>query len=202
WAPPNSWNDLKDPKYKGILVVPPLNGTYGLEAVLMFAKLNGGGEADINPGFQVMKDQVGPNVLVYEASPGKMSELFQSGQVVIAVWGSGRVRSLADTGFPVDFVYPKEGVLPLLTSACAIRKPNPSPLAQALIEYLLTPGVQKLMAVKYGYGPVNKAVQIAPDQAGMMPIGPRAETLVPVDWTVVNAHREAWEKRWDREIER
>ncbi len=24
WAPPTSWNDLKDPKYKGQLVIPPI----------------------------------------------------------------------------------------------------------------------------------------------------------------------------------
>ena len=202
WAPPTSWNDLKDPKYKGLLVVPPLNNTYGLETLLMLARLNGGGATNIDPGFKVMATEVGPNVLVYEPSPGKMTELFQSGQAVIAVWGSARVQSFAQTGFPVDFVYPKEGAMPLLTTACAIQKPNPSPLAEALIGYLLTPDVQKLLALKYGYGPVNKGVQISPQDAGTMPVGPRAEALVPVDWAVVNARREEWEKRWNREIER
>jgi len=202
WAPPTSWNDLKDPKYKGLLVIPPLNNTYGLETLLMLAKLNGGGEKNIDPGFKVMTTEVGPNVLVYEPSPGKMTELFQSGQAVIAVWGSARVKSFAETGFPVDFVYPKEGALPLFTTACAIQKPKPSPLAEPLINYLLTPDVQKLLAQKYGYAPVNKTVQIPPQDAGMMPIGTRAETLVSVDWDVINAQREGWEKRWSREVER
>ncbi|MFX7148544.1 ABC transporter substrate-binding protein, partial [Acinetobacter baumannii] len=30
WAPPTSWNDLKDPKYAKQLVIPPINNTYGL----------------------------------------------------------------------------------------------------------------------------------------------------------------------------
>ena len=29
WAPPTSWNDLKDPKYGKQLVIPPINNTYG-----------------------------------------------------------------------------------------------------------------------------------------------------------------------------
>ena len=159
WPAPSSWNDLKDPKYKGLLVIPPLNNTYGLETLLMFAQLNGGGANNIDPGFKIMTNEVGPNVLVYEPSPGKMTELFQSGQAVIAVWGSARVQSFAQTGFPVEFVYPKEGALPLLTTACAIQKQNPSPLAEELIKHLLTPDVQKLLALKYGYGPVNKQVR-------------------------------------------
>ena len=107
WAPPTSWNDLKDTKYAKQLVIPPINNTYGLEALVMLSKMNGGGETNVDSGFKIFKDEINPNVLAYEPSPGKMTELFQSGQAVIAVWGTGRVQSFANTGFPVDFVYPE-----------------------------------------------------------------------------------------------
>src|SRR5690348_1240286 len=134
WAPPASWNDLADPKYKQLLVIPPINNTYGLHTLIMEARLHGGGEKNIDPGFKVMKEKVNPNVLAYEPSPGKMTELFESGQAEIAVWGSGRVKAFADTGFPVDFVYPKEGAVTLLSSVCPIAKPQASPLAQDFIQ--------------------------------------------------------------------
>lgn len=85
WAIPTSWNELKDPKFKKLFVMPPINNTYGLYTLIQFAKMNGGGEKAIEPGFKVMKEEVNPNVLVYEPSPGKMTELFQSGQAAIAV---------------------------------------------------------------------------------------------------------------------
>ena len=107
WAAPTSWEALADPKFKKLVVIPPLNNTYGLHAVVQFARAGGGGEKNIDPGFKAFKDKIGPNVLVYEPSPGKMTELFQSGQAVIGVWGTGRVKSFADTGFPVGFAYPK-----------------------------------------------------------------------------------------------
>jgi putative spermidine/putrescine transport system ATP-binding protein len=59
WPAPTSWNDLEDPKYKGKLVIPPLNNTYGLHALVEFAKLGGGGEKNIEPGFKAFQDQVG-----------------------------------------------------------------------------------------------------------------------------------------------
>lgn len=152
WAPPTSWNDLKDPKYQKQLVVPPINNTYGLEALLMLAKMNGGSEANVDAGFKIFKNDINPNVLAYEPSPGKMTELFQSGQAVIAVWGSGRVQSFANTGFPVDFVYPKEGAATLLTTACPIAKPNASPLASSFVKVLLDPKIQLVMLKDYGYG--------------------------------------------------
>ncbi len=106
---PTSWNDLADPKFKKKVVVPPLNNTYGLHTVVMYARLGGGGEKNIDPGFATMKDKVGPNVLVYEPNPGKMTELFQSGQAVIAVWGSGRVKALRGHGLPGRVRVPEGG---------------------------------------------------------------------------------------------
>src|SRR4051812_12740486 len=56
WAAPTSWDDLKDPKFKQLIVIPPINNTYGLYTLLMFAKMNGGGEKAIEPGFKIMKE--------------------------------------------------------------------------------------------------------------------------------------------------
>jgi putative spermidine/putrescine transport system substrate-binding protein len=202
WAAPASWNDLKDSKYKKTIVIPPINNTYGLYTLMMFARLNGGGEKDIEPGFKVMKADVNPNVLAYEPSPGKMTELFESGQGLLAVWGSGRVQSFANTGFPVDFVHPKEGAVTLLASACPIAKANASPLASQFIEAMLQPKLQLILLKDYGYGPVNKKVDVPPELAKMAPVGEKAAKLINPDWDTINAHRDEWTKRWNREVER
>jgi putative spermidine/putrescine transport system substrate-binding protein len=201
-APPASWNDLKDARYKGKLVIPPLNNTYGLQTVIMYARLNGGGEKNIDPGFKVMKTEVGPNVLAYEPQPGKMTELFQSGQAVIAVWGSGRVKAFQDTGFPAEFVYPNEGAMALGISACAVAKPNASPLAQEFIAFLLQPDTQVVLAKGSGAGPVNKKAVLPADLQRGLPYGEAVGKLLTVDWDTVNANRTAWNNRWTREIER
>ena len=104
--------------------------------------MNGGGEKNIEPGFKVMKADINPNVLVYEPSPGKMTELFQSGQGQIAVWGTGRVQAFANTGFPVDFIYPKEGAPILLASACPVAKATVNPLVNEFIKVMVSAPVQ------------------------------------------------------------
>jgi putative spermidine/putrescine transport system substrate-binding protein len=202
WAPPTSWNDLADPKYKKLLVIPPINNTYGLYTLMMFARMNGGGEKNIEPGFKTMIEKINPNVLVYEPSPGKMTELFQSGQAVIAVWGTGRVQSFANTGFPVDFVYPKEGTVTLLASACPVEKPNASPIASDFIKMMIEPALQLVLLKDYGYGPVNNKVAVPADLGKMAPIGERAKLLVNPDWDAINPKRDEWTKRWNRQVER
>ncbi|SDL60115.1 ABC transporter substrate-binding protein [Paracoccus chinensis] len=202
WEPPTSWNDLKDPRYKGMIVIPPINNTYGLYTLVQFARMNGGSEKDIEPGFATMIDEVNANVLAYEPSPGKMTELFQSGQAVLGVWGSSRVQALADTGFPAAFVYPEEGAVTLLASACPVAKEGASPLASAFVNALLDPEVQSTMAVEYGYGPVHKQVEVPEEMKATMPTGERIAEMYNSDWVTINQNREDWTKRWNREVER
>jgi putative spermidine/putrescine transport system substrate-binding protein len=202
WATPTSWNDLKDPKFKKQLVIPPINNTYGLYTLMMYARMNGGGEKNIDPGFKVMKEQINPNVLAYEPSPGKMTELFQSGQGTIAVWGTGRVQAFANTGFPVDFIYPKEGAPILLASACVVAKGSVNPLAHEMIKTLVSAPVQTGMAKEMGNGPVNTKVDVAMPELKMAPVGERAKLVIAPDWDTINQHRDEWTKRWNREVER
>ncbi len=200
WAAPTSWNDLKDPKYKGKVVMPPLNNGYGLLTLIMLAKIGGGGEKNIDPGFKVMADSVGPNILAYEPSPAKLAEMFQTGQAIIGVWGSSRVQALAETGVPVDFVYPKEGAPAVMTAICPVAKKVISPKAHAFIKMMLQPATQQILAEDAGFAPVNALTKIS--KVGMMPVGDAARLLLAVDWESINPVRDEWNKRWVREIER
>ncbi len=202
WPAPTSWADLKDKKYAKKMVIPPINNTYGLHALIAVAQLGGGGESNIEPGFKSFKDEINPNVLAYEPSPAKMTELFQSGQAVIGVWGSGRVKAFADTGFPVEFVYPKEGGFALGVAACAVDGAKNTAEANAFIQFMLSPAAQKVLATGAGFGPANTTVQLTPAEQRGLPYGDQVKGLKAVDWDLVNAKREDWTKRWTREIER
>lgn len=46
---PDSWQVLTDKRLKGKLGVPPITNTYGLHTLVMLARLNGGGEKNIDP---------------------------------------------------------------------------------------------------------------------------------------------------------
>jgi putative spermidine/putrescine transport system substrate-binding protein len=203
WAPPSSWMDLADAKFRGLVSIPPISNTYGLHTLVMMARLHGGGEADIDPGFTAMVEKVAPNVLVFEPSSGKMSELFQSGEIALSIWGSGRVKSLADTGFPAAFGYPEEGAVALMVGVCPIVDSDVPEEAQAFIQYVLSPEVQARLAETMGFGPTNSKTELAPEIAEGLPYGPEnIAKLVAVDWDTINPKREEWTQRWAREVER
>lgn len=202
WPAPTSWADLKDPKFRKKLVIPPINNTYGLHTLVAFAQLGGGSESRIEPGFKAIKDEINANVLAYEPSPAKMTELFQNGQAVIGVWGSGRVKAFADTGFPAEFVYPKEGGYALGIAGCPVEGSKNAAEANAFLQYMLSPPVQVAMAVGGGSGPANTKVVLTPEQQRGLPYGEQVKALKAIDWNVANDKREGWTRRWNREIER
>jgi putative spermidine/putrescine transport system substrate-binding protein len=203
WAAPTSWEDLTDAKYKDKILIPPISNGYGLHALLKFAELRGGSPENIDPGFEAMAKEVGPNVLAWEPSPGKTTELFQNGDTVLGVWGSGRVYALKDTGFPVEFVYPKEGALALFTAVCTVQKQNPKPLAQQFMQYLYSPEVQGILAETQAWGPMNSKTELSGEIAARVPYGPeQIAKLQAVDYTIINQRRVEWTNRWNRTVER
>jgi len=201
WDAPSSWRDLEDPRFKSKLSVPPITNGYGLISLVMEARIHGGGEENIDPGFDVFEKVISENVLNFEPSSGKMSEQFQNKEIVLSVWGSGRVKSLADTGFPVKFAYPKEGAAALMTTACPVAGSDMPELSQKLVRYLVSDEVQGILARDKAWGPTNKTVELSPELAATLPYGEAVKTLTPIKWDIVNNNRSAWTKRWNRRVE-
>lgn len=204
WPPPSSWHDLENPKFKKLIAIPGIDNTYGLDTLVMLARLHGGGENNIDPGFKAMKELVAPNVLVFESSSGKLSELFQHGDIAMGVWGSGPFfKVLEETGFPIAFVTPKEGGVTLLACACTVAGNDMPDIAEDFIRTLLAVKLQTELASKYEFGPTNSKIQLPPDVAKRVIYGPEAvASLVSLDWSVMNVRRAEWTERWQREIER
>lgn len=203
WPAPTSWKDLEDPKFKGKLSLLSISNTYGVHTLLMAAKINGGSATNMDPGFKALSQRVSPNVQAWVQTAGNLSSAFQSGEIAMAVWGNGRTMALAATGFPIDFVYPKEGAVATLIGVCAVEKKTPHPLAKNFIQFLLTTDVQKALAEEEGLGPVNRATKVSDAAAKAIPLGDeKMNALVTLDWNEANKNRNTWTRRWMREVEK
>jgi putative spermidine/putrescine transport system substrate-binding protein len=203
WKAPTSWNDLADPKYKGKVVIPPITNGYGLLTLVMQARVNGGGEDKIDPGFDAMIKKVAPNVLAWEPSPGKMAQMMQTGEAALVVWGNGRVQAVADQGAPVEFVYPREGAPVIMVAACVTDGAPQAKLGQQFLQHLVSAEMQAHIAQGAGWGPVNKNTKVAPEVAKKVVFGPQqVAALVAPDYNVINAKRAEWTQRWNRAVEK
>lgn len=203
WSAPTSWLDLTDPKYKQKVVIPPITNGYGLLTLMMMARLNGGGEEKMDPGFDVMTKKVAPNVLAWEPSPGKMAQMLQTGEGALVVWGNGRVQAVVDQGAPVEFVYPKEGAVVIMVAGCVVEGGPQSKLGQQFLQHVVSAETQALLAGANGWGPVNKNTKLAPEIAKKVVFGPeKVNALISPNYDIINAKRAEWTNRWNRAVER
>lgn len=205
WAAPTSWLDLADPKFKGKVVFQSLaSSTFGLHGFLMFNRIKGGTDKNVEPGFAAWKSSIGPNVLEYIPSSAKLSEMIQTGEAAIAPLTPTSVATLQAKGIAVEYAQPKEGSVVLMVAECVIAHNSEPALAQKLAEHLLTADAQAAGLQHGNQIPSNpKAPAIGDDaKAKLKQFGDYMKTAVVVDWDAINENRPAWNARWNRIIER
>jgi putative spermidine/putrescine transport system substrate-binding protein len=198
--PPQSWNDLKDPIYAGRLGITAPQSTLGTAALVMLAKANGGGEANIDPGFIESQKIVAKNTIFTWSS--EMSNLFQLGEIWLAVSSSTVASSLKANGLPIKFVLPKEGAPTVNTGMSLIKG---APCQEAAHEYVneyFSPEFQAMRLASGSLTALAEAWPLAPPKVeGELGMGAKdIDKFVDLDWRAINAARPAWLERWSREI--
>lgn len=199
---PTSWYDLWKPEFKGRVGIYAGTNAYTQYFIPLVARLEGGHERNVDGAFRKLRE-LAPSAPTFPTAPAEMDNLIKQGEVWIATNGSSRVYELAATGFPTDFVYPREGAL-IFGNWFDVVKGAPHPeLAQELVNYLIGPEAQELFARHVFFGPINRTTRLEPEVARRVPFGPeQIGRMIKLDFVAMNEHVAAWTERWNKEIER
>ncbi len=80
--------------------------SFGLHAFLMFNRIQGGSEVNVEPGFTKFRDTIGKNVLEFIPNSAKISEMVQTGEAAIFPLTPTSVATLKVKGIPVEYAQP------------------------------------------------------------------------------------------------
>jgi putative spermidine/putrescine transport system substrate-binding protein len=153
---PKSWEDLWDPRLAGHISVPDMSLPQGADFVIKMALLNGGSEANVEPGLAKIAKLKAHS---YYTSSATLGQQLAAGDVWISVWTSGRSWAMIDSGYPIGYVVPKEGsVAGVDTVDMVAGTPHPKE-AQMFINMQLDPLGQLGWAIEMSYGPTNATLQ-------------------------------------------
>ena len=204
WPAPTSWMDLADPKFKGKVVFQSMSSSsFGLHGFLMFNRIQGGTDKNVEPGFNAWAKTIGPNVLEYIPSSAKISEMVQTGEAALFPLTPTSVAALKAKGIPVEYAQPKEGSVVLMVGQCVIAKNSEPELSQKLAEFILSPLAQANVLQFGSQIPTNpKAPVVGEGVAQVADISKWMKNAVTLDWDAVNANRPAWNARRNKTIER
>ena len=194
---PKSWKDLADPKLagqRGSYLIPV--NSLGQAHLMMLGKIYGKGLEDLDAAYKAL-EQLKP-IKLFDFT-GQMEKAMLSGEVSMGViHDSGIYRYDADKP-PLEFVVPTEGVLALeqvltVTPGSKVRE-----LANAYIDYMLRPNVQKELAEGVWYSPSNKKVRLdARYDARLFNTEAKVAQLMQMPWKWYNDRKDEIDGRVQR----
>jgi putative spermidine/putrescine transport system substrate-binding protein len=196
--PPTSWADLWSEKYRGRVVT----FDYQWQALVMAAKLNGGSEANIDPGFKIWSENA-KNLKALVNSNDALKNLVVSGDAWIAPWWGSQYKTWLDEGAPLGYVTPKEGPIsfPLYLQVLKGVTPAQRKVAEEIINLLLAPeAAGRYAELTNGIAAVTNAK--VSDKVKNDPIfSPLlAEKAIQLDWAIMAKKNSEWKERWDKEV--
>jgi putative spermidine/putrescine transport system substrate-binding protein len=192
---PTSYRDFFRPELQGHVAFPAIINGYGMDFLVMLARMEGGGEANINPGFEAMK-RISQRATIFR-NPTEVQQLFTQGDIWIMPYDTATAVRTARQGIPVAFAAAREGAPAVLLTACITKNSRNADMAGVVIDRLLSAESQIPVATEVVWGPSNPNVQLPAQIAGTVA---RVDQLVQLDRNAINANRAAWTERWNREI--
>ena len=199
-SPPQSYQDMWKPEYKGKIAIPNINTTHGTMFLMMAANMNGGSVQNIEPGFAAIK-KLKPSILTFWNQHAQVSQLFTQGDIVMTTWTSDRAQGLIDSGGNIGWTIPKESAY-VIDSTIGIAKGTRNlDAAQKYIDFVLSERAQEANA-KFTYlTPVNREAKLDAATAAKLPAGEATlKRLLTADWGAVTKARPKWVDRWNCEI--
>jgi iron(III) transport system substrate-binding protein len=151
---PRTWEDLTDPVYRGLIQMPsPQSSGTAYAVILTMIELLGEDAA-----FEYLRE-LNPNVQTYTQSGTAPSGALGVGETVIALQFSPGFLRLVDEGFPVEVVFPAEGVGYEVAAMSILRGAPNLELAQQLVDWMTSArGQEQLVANRTYFLPIRADV--------------------------------------------
>jgi len=199
-TPPTSWLDLWKPEYKGRVGITGLGSSLGAAWMVEIAKLHGGSEKNIEPGFEAVRKLL-PNVGAVAPNPGALATLFQQGQIDISFNYLNAILPLAQRGVAITITKPDSGWVLVRNSLHVIENSKNLDLAYAYVDTALSDQVQAQMAASPNFlAPTNKTVAFGSELQKIAKDNEELAKLTFIDWKTLNPQRSALIERFNKEI--
>ncbi len=187
---PHSVKDLVSLAYKGQIAIA--NPLYGTTTMHVAALSRAWGDAELRAFFAELRK----NDARVASSNGEVKRLVVSGEVAFGLLDTDDAHEAITEKAHVTMIFPDQdgmGTLVVPTAVVLIKNaPHPA-RARELIDFLLTPEVEKALAERAAHMPLRKDVHVegVPDLAGV-----RAMKVDYADLATEIARLEPWLRQW------
>jgi putative spermidine/putrescine transport system substrate-binding protein len=200
---PDSWADYWTPekrygeKIKGNVINFNPGNLLSIYALIMAAKLGGGGVENMDPAWELLKRQK-PYVGTVVTSSAQAAPYFENGQVWIAPYWSARSGYYIAQGYPLGMTVPKEGTIGLANCGAVPVGAANKKLAFEFLNFRLDPEVQHDFNLGYFSSPGRPDIADWPAEFKATQITTEAQ-MASIDFPdseMIGKKRREWTLRW------
>lgn len=188
---PASWEDLKNPAYKGLIQMPsPQSSGTAYSLILTLVEERGEDGA-----FEFLK-AMNPNVQTYTQSGTAPSGALGVGETPLAIQFTPGFLKLADEGYPVQVVFPSEGVGYEVAAMSILKGTQNMDDAKKLVDWITSAeGQGALSEAKTYFLPIRSDVSGGTGVPSLDQI-----KLVPVDPKFAAENKQRLVDRWTADV--
>jgi iron(III) transport system substrate-binding protein len=188
---PTSWEDLKNPAYKGLIQMPsPQSSGTAYSIILTLIQQRGEDAA-----FDYLK-AINANVQTYTQSGTAPSGALGVGETPLAIQFTPGFLKLADEGYPVQVVFPSEGVGYEVAAMSILKGAQDAADARKLVDWMTSvDGQGALSASKTYFLPVRTGVSAGAGVPSLDKI-----KLIAVDSSFAAANKQRLVDRWTKQV--
>jgi putative spermidine/putrescine transport system substrate-binding protein len=194
---PTAWADFWNPAYKGKVVIADIDNTMGPMLLATAARINGGSETNIDPGFAKMKELKANLSYIYKGEGQEVPQALAQGDIWVSHMMLVKAMDLVKNNAPVGIVIPKEGAHPLPFTLELVKGSKNADIASLFLDQALSIEAQEGFAKDMYVTPSNTKAKIEGDLAKVLP---RPDQILNLDWAAIAKDRAAWTERWKKEI--
>jgi len=187
---PKGWNDLLDPKFKGLIAMPnPAASGTGFLQISSILQMYGAKEGR-EDGWEFLK-KLDKNMGQYIKSGSRPAKMTASGEFAVGASFDFVVAEQKKQGFPVEFVFPIEGAGYEVEANALLKGAKNVAAAKKFLDWAISEGAMKEYS-KFKYGVTLPGIPTRPDLPKLSEI-----KLYPMDFSWQAKNRDDILKKWE-----
>ena len=199
-TPVTSWCDLWRDDFAGAIAMPAFNTTGGPLTVMMAGKCAGSDAfEDPDTAFAKMAE-LKPNIVKTFSSGSELTNLLSTGEAFIGLAQDYAFPAIQAANPNIGWAELSEGDFRMMNTYNIPKNAKHKDLALAFIDFSISMQAQKDAAIELvsGSGPVNKTVELTPEQASQLVYGEKAVlSMQPTPYDKLLEVNDDWERRWN-----
>lgn len=187
---PKGWNDLLDPRFKGLVTMPnPVASGTGFLQVSSILQMYGAKEGK-EDGWEFLK-KLDKNIGQYIKSGSRPAKMTAAGEFAVGASFDFVVAEQKKQGFPVEFVFPIEGAGYEVEANALLKGAKNVGAAKKFLDWAISENAMKEYA-KFKYGVTLPGIPTRPDLPKLSEI-----KLYPMDFAWQAKNRDEILKKWE-----